>query len=656
MVAESSIKQEFIQKLRNIVEANLSDEKFGVNELAQATGMNYFSLNRKLHSVVKKTTSQFINEIRLEKAKDILEQEDHPTASEVAYRVGFGSPAYFNRCFHEHFGYPPGETKNRNNRELEERKGIVANSTIDETVKPVKIKSLRKTFFYTTGGFLVLFIVYLLFNNLSFENFSVLPGNHLKTEEKSVAVIPFKSLSSDEENQYLADGVTFNILYNLIQISEIKVINSPVEELEGSTLNLKKMAGKLDVRFFLSGSVQKSGEQVMVIAQLTDISKNQIIWSEKYTRKLSDIFMIQSDIAKQVASNLQSVIVKKEKEQIEKMPTQNMEAYSWYVMGRYLLDRRGYREEGNDKYITPFKNAIATDPEYAEAYAGLADVYFTCTKTQSYPRPEGFILAKENVLKALELNNNLAEAHTTLGTILFQVEWKWEDARKELELALDLNPNYAEAHRYYANLMEILRQNELARFHCFKAAELNPISQSLILSKAWYLKEDGKFEEALEEYKKLIDMYPENLSVYWNLSDFYWKTNEEQKAVESLQKAFQLAPEDRLFVDTIKLVYEKQGKKGLEKWLNEYDLKYDEKGSCFSVAKYYIKTEEKEKALEWIEKAFKWKIPNLPGINAISEFDSLRNEPRFQALLDSMNLTPYQAKEVNPDGQNQVRK
>jgi len=632
--------QAFIRILTEIIQANLANENFGVDELAHASGISRSVIYHRLLAISEKSTTQFIREVRLQQAMKMLQQQS-TTAAEVAYQVGFGSPAYFNTCFHEYFGFPPGEVLKNGRQELEENNSFTANNGTDEVEKSVQKRPIKKIIFYTTGGFLVLFIVYLFFNNLSFENFSILPGKHLKKEEKSIAVLPFKSLSSDQENQYFAEGVTRNILYNLIQISEIKVINSPVEELDENPKNLKKMAGKLNVRFFLSGSIQKSGEQVLVLAQLTDITKYQIIWSEKYPRKLSDIFQIQSDIANQVATNLESVITKKEMEQIEKIPTKNMEAHAWYVMGRYLLDRRYFRDEDIPKYITPFKNAIAADPEYAEAYVGLADVYFTFTRTQSYQRPEGYIKAKENVLKALELNSNLAEAHATLGTILYRSEWKWEDARKELELALELNPNYSEAHRYYADLMAILRQWKLARFHCFRAAELNPISPSLMLWKAAILASEGKFNEAMKEYTKFIEIYPENPSVYWHLWDFYRRMDEEQKAVESIQKAFRLNADDLPFVDTIKVVYDKHGMSGLESWLNEYSIKYDER-HCMGTIWYYSKIGEKGKALEWIEKAFKWKIPQLPGINAISELDSLRNEPRFQALLDSMGLTNYQ--------------
>ncbi len=645
----SSNDQAFINRLTGIILTNLGNEHFGVAELARASGMTRLAIYHRLLAITGKSTTQFIREVRLNQAMELL-QQGSITASEVAYKVGFGSPAYFNTCFHEYFGFPPGEVLKNGRQELAGNYDLLAdlNTETETTPSPeVPKKSVRKVSAWKVvkyAGIITLILVCLgsLLNIFVIKNLRSEIYTQVKGADKSIAVLPFKSLSSDVENKYFAEGVTRDILYNLIQISEIKVINSPLEELGGNTLRLTEIAAKINVRFLLSGSVQKSREQILVMAQLTDITKNQIIWSEKFPRKLSDIFQIQSEIAKQVATNLQSMIGEKEKDQIEKMPTKNVEAHAWYVMGHYLLDRRSWKEEEINKYITPFKNAIAADPEYAEAYVGLSDVYLTFTRTTSYPRPEGFIKAKENVLKALDLNSNLVEAHTTLGVILYRSEWKWEDARKELELAMELNPNYAQAHRYYAELMEILRRREMAQFHCFKAAELDPISPYLILWKARFLEYEEKFDDASEQYKKFIEMYPDNYSVYYYLWDFYVKTGEEQKAVEGIQKAFRLVPKDKPFVDTLRVVYDKQGIKGLEKWLNEYYVKYDEKGSWKEIVLYYNKTGEKDKALEWLEKAFKWQEPYLPNMNSWPELDNLRSEPRFQALLGKMGLTAYQ--------------
>jgi len=649
MSGVSSSDQGFINRLTGIILANLENEHFAVDELAHATGMSRSAIYHRLLAISGKSTTQFIREVRLQRAMEILQQEDI-TASEVAYKVGFGSPAYFNTTFHEYFGYPPGEVLKK--RDTEPEDNDLLEGSEPEAAKPVPApKNVKKSvwngsgrqiYIYSGIGLLIVIGLALLLNITVFKNTDSGTYTRLKSADKSIAVLPFISLSSEVENKYFAEGVTRNILYNLIQISEIKVINSPVEGLRDERIDLRKMAGKLKVRFFLSGSVQKSGEQVLVMAQLTDITKNQIVWSEKYPRKLSDIFQLQSDIASQVATNLQSVISKKEKEQIEKVATKNMEAHYWYVMGCYLLDRRSYRDERINRYITPFKNAIAADPEYAEAYVGLADVYLTITRTQYYPSPEGYLLAKENVLKAIELDNSIAEAHAILGEILYLHEWKWEEARKKLEYAIELNPNSCEAHRYYGGLMKTLRQRELARFHCFKAVELNPVSQYLILGKAKFLEEDGKFDDALVEYKKVIELYPDYPSVYWYLWDFYRKTDQELKAVESLQKAFQLTSDERPFTDTLKVVYDKYGRKGLEKWVIEYSIKYDDKGSWQAVAVYYCEIGEKEKALDWLEKAYVWRVPGLPGINAMPELNNLRNEPRFQALLGKMGLNAYQ--------------
>jgi len=479
MSGVSSTDQAFINRLTGIILANLENEYFGVDELAHSAGLSRSAIYHRLLAITEKSTTQFIREVRLQRAMEILQHEDI-TVSEVAYKVGFGSPAYFNTSFHEYFGYPPGEAKNRNIREVEGNNSIIAINGNDEAEKLVQIIPIRKIFHYTSVGFLALFFVYLFFNNLSFENFTILPGNRLKTEDKSIAVQLFKSLSSDQENQYFAEGVTRNILYNLIQISEIKVINSPVKELEGNTLNLNKMAGKLNVRFFLSGSVQKSGEQVLIMVQLTDISKNQIIWSEKFPRKLSDIFQIQSDIAKQVADQLQSVLSPQEKEQIEKIPTKNTEAYNLYLMGRFFWNRRsGYEtDEGLKKSIEYFTKAIEIDPDYAQAWSGLADAYNFLAGGRHKPWQEQGeqVKAKHYALRALKIDKNSAEAHTSLGFILSYRDWKWEEALKELTLAIKLNPNYAFAHQILAQLFDITGDYKKAREEIDLALNLDPLN------------------------------------------------------------------------------------------------------------------------------------------------------------------------------------
>ncbi|HKI88856.1 MAG TPA: helix-turn-helix domain-containing protein, partial [Draconibacterium sp.] len=331
-------EQEFLSKLKEIIFTNLEKESFGVKDLAREAGVSSSMLRRRFHRNSEKSLSQFIREVRLQQALELLQKEDL-TAAEIAYKVGFGSPAYFSTCFHDYFGFTPGEAKTKSIGNLQENNEINPDKPVISAHKPIQQKTRRKTLIYIFGGILILFTFYLILNNLSFESFSILPGNKINSEEKSIAIFPFENLSGEEENQFFANGVTENILTNLIQIQEIKVINSPIELFDENSRDLIKIANSLGVRFFLMGSVQRSENRVRIIPKLIDTqNNNQLIWSDKYDKKLVDIFQVQSEIAKQVASKLQTIIPQNEKERIEKIPTTSQEAHDYYLMGRYLLD------------------------------------------------------------------------------------------------------------------------------------------------------------------------------------------------------------------------------------------------------------------------------------------------------------------------------
>ena len=697
----------FIETLIEIILANCEKDKFGVNELAQAVGMRSYSLRRKLSAVSKKSINQLIREVRLQKAMEMLQQED-VTASEVAYKVGFGSPAYFTKCFHDYFGYPPGEAKNRITNDLRGNSEILEKIMENGHEKHGQKKPLPKKILLITGIVLTIFIIYILVNNLSFQSFSILPGKHLKSADKSIVVMTMQNLNGDEENTHFAFGITENILNNLFKIKGIKVINTPVAYTENSD-SLKKIARENNVRFILSGTVQQSGNNITIIPKLTDIAEYEVIWSNSYNKKLTDIFQVTSNLSQQVALKLQTVITNRERKQIEKVPTTNQEAHEYYLMGRYLMSTRAYRDENASKYISPFEKAVEADTNYAEAYTGLAYTYLILTLHHSYPGPEGFIKAKENVDHAFRLDPDLAEAHATLG-LIYKFERKWEAARKELETALALNPNNALIHSAYAGLMNILRDTKAYKIHTLKALELTPFSRSLFISKANIFRNEGNYKDALNEINKCITLYPDNYSLYFALWNTYKEMGEEQKAVKALQKAYSIIslsekkyadfvvesyknkgvrcleefdrrvelysetyPDyyhlwqtyraggenqkaidilqeafylasltDKVFADSLPEIYKNKGMKGVEQSHYEHCILTDVKASTLSSARYCIQIGDKEKTLYWLEKAYEWDVPGLPGINGDPGFDLVRNEPRFQALIDSMGLTPYQ--------------
>ncbi|MEI7831293.1 MAG: helix-turn-helix domain-containing protein [Prolixibacteraceae bacterium] len=635
--------QDLIQKLTEIILANLSNENFGVSELAKGTGMNYFSLNRKLRSIVKKTTSQFINEIRLQRAKEILEQEDI-TAAEVGYRVGYSSPAYFSRCFNEHFGYPPGEIKKRGVIEPK-AKGTERSYTskkeeeITENEQEIQQPFLRKVSLKSVVIAATVIIILIVSSLYYF-----LPLSRLEPKDKSIAVLPFTNLSKEKDNQDFADGVTNNVLNNLVQIRKLKVVDaSPIKEFSQNPLDFSRIANKLGVRFLLNGSVQKDGNRVQVTVQLIDSQLNQFIWSEVYKKELSDIFLIQSSIAKQVASELETVISPQDRIQIEKIPTRNQEAYSFYSKGRYFLNKRTL--EGFKNSLTYFEKAIATDPTYALAYAGFADSYFQYTFFRDYPRPEGYVKAKEFALKALQLDNNLAEAHATLGVLLYYSEFKWEEARNELLLALQLNPNCATAHQYYAELLDILRENKEARVQIDLASSLNPTSPYIFLISSDFYYHERKFPEALVECGKVVELDSNLHNVYWRYFEIYRSQGEEQKAMEAILKVANMFDDLKPYIGKATEIYNQSGMRGFLYFWNEGTAGregYQVEPAIVDYAKNYCLLGEKKKAMDCLEKAAALRIPGVPGINNNPDFDSVRNEPRFQALIKKMGLSAYQ--------------
>jgi tetratricopeptide (TPR) repeat protein len=294
-------------------------------------------------------------------------------------------------------------------------------------------------------------------------------------------------------------------------------------------------------------------------------------------------------------------------------------------------------EEGENKSVDYFEKAIAIDPDYALAYTGLADTYLILTYYGWLSNPAGYIKAKKYALRAIEIDKNIAEAHAALGWLLFWSDWKWEEARKEFKLAIELNPNYANAHQYYSELLDILGENKEAREQINMALELNPLSLAINRNNVIYYCHEGKLKEALEACQRIIEIDP-SPSEYLFYFSIYLRSGENVKAVEALQKAL---PGDTL---TIKEGYKKSGINGVINWLIETELNKS-KPSSLSLARLYSRLGKNEEALNWLEEALKENLTILPIIKNDPDFDNLRSEPRFQAIIKKMGLSEYQKKE-----------
>ena len=461
-------------------------------------------------------------------------------------------------------------------------------------------------------------------------------SNFSKPVEKSIAVLPFTNLSNDPEQEYFSDGIVEAILDHLFKIGELKVTSgTSTKRYKNTELSVKEIGRELGVSSILEGSVQKIGNNVRITAQLIDARTDVHLWSETYDRNISDIFSIQSEVAQTVARELKATLTSKEKGQIEKNQTNNVEAYNLYLRGRFFWNQRS--EEGQKKSIEYFEKAIAIDPDYALAYTGLADAYYILTWNGWLPKPEGYIKAKGFALRALEINKNLAEAHAALGVLFCYSEWKWEEARKELKLATELNPNYANAHQYYSELLDILRQDKEAREQINLALELDPLSFAMNCDNVLFYYNEGKLKESLEACRTLVESDSSyHQLVYYLYFRIYLRYGEDLKAVEALQK---LNLGDTL---TIKEVYNKSGINGIFNWITKFEVN---KSDFRFLSIFYYKLGKKEEELMQLEKALKDNSGGLPGINNDPDFDNLLSEPRFEAIIKKMGLSEYQKKE-----------
>jgi TolB-like protein len=464
-----------------------------------------------------------------------------------------------------------------------------------------------------------------------------------KQLEKSIAVLPFENLSSDDEQLWFSDGITDVIINQLSKISDLRVLGrTSVLRYREEQKSISEIGKELDVNYIIEGTVQRQEDKMRISVQLIRVLNEGHVWSDIYDRDWKDIFEVQSDISQRIAEELKTVLTPEEKVQIEKNETRNPEAYNLYLQGRYFWNKR--KEDGLNKSVEYFEKAIAADPDYALAYAGLADSYFIQAYWGWLPWIEGINRAKELALKALDIDKNLAEAHTVLGALLNYNDWKWEEARKELQLAVEQNPNFVTAHHYYSELLDILRQNNEARRQINLALELDPYLPVLHALSSSYYYNEGKLKESLDEHHVLQELDPEYGfgTIYWREFNIYVKQKEDLKAVDVLQKIMLRDTSTIKLANVVKDVYKKSGMNGIIDWLVELELK-NPKSDPLSIAGWYAKLDKKDEALNWLEKAFEKHRHEIPRINNCPDFDNLRSELRFKTLIKKMGLEEYQS-------------
>lgn len=516
----SSIDHAFTRKLTEIIQANLENENFGVKELAHAIGMSRFSLNRKLQLINQKTVTQFIREVRLQRAMEMLRQESI-TASEVAFKVGFSSPAYFSTCFSEYFGYPPGEVKKRGLNTLENKEEFSMEplsskkEALQTGTKPLKRKRLVR-WAVAFASFIILGIVILtyFFNPEIFGNLNFITNNRLKTQARSIAVLPFINDSQDPENVDFINGVLEAILDNLAKIKDLEVRpRTSVEQYRNNRIKtIPQIARELGVNYIIEGSGQKIGDQVSLYIQLIEASSDKHLFSMRRNMKLEDIFSLQSEIAIKVASEIKLVITLEEKELIAKPPTTSVAAWEMYSRGYELrniadLENNIKNDEQAKDY---FKRAINLDSTYSDPYVQLGWICCSYNELDS-----AFFYAD----KALHFDDKNSNAYSLRGWLFSQKVMK-KEAEEAFNLAIQYNPNSSLAYDLLADMYYNRGDSYKAINNKLKAIKLesNSIEKRNNLISLWdSFNNVGLYEEGQKYAEKLIVLTGDSTYYYWSL-------------------------------------------------------------------------------------------------------------------------------------------
>jgi TolB-like protein/Flp pilus assembly protein TadD len=454
---------------------------------------------------------------------------------------------------------------------------------------------------------------------------------------KSIAVLPFENLSGNPENAYFTDGIQEEILMRLAKVADLKVVSrTSTVRYKRSPENLREIATQLGVANVLEGSVQRTADRVHVNVQLIKAASDAHLWAEAYDRKLTDIFAVESEIAKTIADTLQAKLTGSERNAIAAQPTENTEAHQLYLKGRYLWNRR--TAKNLKKALPYFEQAAEKDPNYALAYVGIADTYAMMPAYSAGSPQECLPRARVAAQRALELDDSLAEAHASLGITLFQY-FEFAASTKEFERAIELNPNYPTAHQWYARSVLLMTgQFDRAIAEAKRAVELDPVSPIIHADLGGVYMMARRYDEAIEQLRNTVEMDPE----------FYWAhrflglalelKGATAEAIAEYQRAFELSDDPTV----LGFVAHAEANTGRPNDARQILARLTEAAktryvSAYAFAVIHLALGEKDQALDWLEKnARDHASPATSLIPSDPYLDPLRGDPRFEALVSAI--------------------
>jgi len=455
---------------------------------------------------------------------------------------------------------------------------------------------------------------------------------------QSLAVLPLQNFSGDLQKDYFADGMTDQLIADLSQISALRVISrTTMMQYKGTRKPLPQTARELSVDAVIEGSVLSSGNRIRITAQLIQGSTDKHLWAQSYERDGRDVLKLQGDVASAIADEIRIAVTQQERARLTHAPPVIPAAYDAYLKGRYHWHKGTEQERQQARQY--FEQAAQIDPNYASAYAGLADYYWS---TDALPPRVAMPQAKQYALKALEIDPTLAEAHTSLGAVRFLGDWNWPEAEGQFKRALELSPGDVEAHRIYSAYLSAMGRGEEALAEARRAQELDPLSIPAQVTAGWTFYYARRYDQAVEQCGKMVDREPDFANAHDCLGLSYLAKKMYEKAIAECQRAVNLSGNDLNRAVGLARAQALAGNQAAaRKALNELSARTRRSYVPASLfAQIHLGLGEKKQGLAWLETAYADRDQYLTRLKVEPAFDSVRSDPAFQDLMRRLGLPP----------------
>ncbi len=455
----------------------------------------------------------------------------------------------------------------------------------------------------------------------------------------SVAVLPFVNVGADPKNEYFSDGITEDLTNALAKVEGLHVASrTSAFAFKRRQEDIQTIGDRLNVATVVKGSVRKEGLKLRITAQLINIADGYNLWSGTYERDLEDVFAIEDEISRTIVSKLEVKLVAEHEYPLVKRATKDLGAYDLYLRGRYYWNRP--TKDGMRIAVKYFQRAIGKDPGYGSAYAGLADSYTVRVANSMLSPKEGYPRAEAAATRALELDENLGEAHTSMALVRMFYDWDWLAAEQEFNRAIELKPGYAAGHQAYAAYLTAMGRFDEAVSEMNRAQELDPLSFPIKLFEGWVYFNARQYDLAITQCRKMIELDPNFPGPYFILGQTYLAQSMFEEAVAAIRKGIVLSRDSREDAPVLGYAFAVSGRREEAHRILE-QLKERSKREyvpAIQIAAVYIGLGDRDQAFEWMEKAYEERSGGMVFLKVDPAMDGLRSDPRFTALLKRMDL------------------